>query len=120
MGMQAGAICLQLHNQSCRLRVLPVVSKISAGLHFAMTPTQYHLLQQTVAYIRPAIAEVSLAMFKKMEEFVPETELDTASRWRASVSMLEIVLSPQLSSKLMVPITNADPMKLPPGLINVS
>jgi len=59
-------------------------------------------------------------MFKRLQETVPETELDLDSRWRASTSMLEMVLSPQLSSKLMVPVTNSDAMEEPPGLTNVT
>ena len=70
--------------------------------------------------MRPVKAEIGLAMFKKLEEIAPETELDAVSRWRASVAMLEMVLSPQLSSKLMVPVTNSDSMKIPPGLANVT
>lgn len=59
-------------------------------------------------------------MFKRLEEIVPEAELDTDLRWRASTAMLDMVLSPQLSSKLMVPVTNSDSMKIPPGLTNVT
>ena len=85
-----------------------------------MTPTQYHLLQRTVEYLRPIKTEIGLTMFKRLHETVPEAELDIDSRWRACTSMLEVVLSPQLSSKLMVPITSSDAMEIPPGLTNVT
>jgi hypothetical protein len=85
-----------------------------------MTPAQYHLLQRTLEYIRPVKTEIGWAQFKKLTELVPEAEFDADTRWRATIGLLEMMLTQEVSSKLMVPITRSDPMKIPPGLANVT
>lgn len=85
-----------------------------------MTPTQYDLLRKTVEHVRPIKTEIGWAQFNKMAEHVPKTELDDGARWRVTVGLLEMMLTQDVSSRLMVPITNSDSMDTLPGLTNVT